>query len=150
MLEKDTFYRIWGLGFLDLIGVRLKILYKDLFPNYRRFRAGLCLSPSCEICGEIETVDHMLFDCINAKRKWSIYSEICGVDAPDTLYDAICIYEPYAEEIVKTIVFKTLYAIDRGRHVDVNQIVSKVHKYANIERHSKYEPLIQQMLDRTL
>jgi len=148
VMEKQTFKCIWGLGFPKAIGYRLKIVYKDVFYNHRRYRAGLTDSPNCAICGSVESLEHMLFDCVNAKKLWQFYSQVTGVDTPDCLYDAICFTEDYACEVVKTIVFKRLVAIDRSCFLSFDSFLNEVVRWAIIERNSKYEPLIAAMLAR--
>jgi len=147
LLEKLTFRNIWRIGFPNLIGIRLKVLYRDLFPNLRRHRAGLCDSSECAICGEPEDVDHQLFECPNSKRLWDWYGEICGVDVPDNLYDAINYYESDAIETVKSIVFKTLIGIDRGKDISINRFKGIIRYYSNIETHSSCASRIQRLLD---
>ena len=77
-----------------------------------------------------------------------MYSEICGSEPPDCLYDAICYDEPYANEVVKTLVFKSLFAIDRSRDITRINMVNLVRRYAKIEENSNYLLQISQMLER--
>ena len=122
-------------------------MYKDIFYNHRRFRAGLSNSPNCSICGEVETLYHMLFDCDNARRIWGYCSQICNTDDPDSLYDAVCVTESYEIEIVKTLVFKALTQIDRSRDMCLNEFRSRLLRLARIEEQSKYGSRLSALLN---
>jgi len=141
-LEKLTFKKIWLLGYPKLIAIRLKLIHRNLFPNSRRFKAKLTDSPNCEICGEEETVEHMLFECENAKRLWILYGEICEGEVPDNLYDAIIFYEPVWIEIVKTLILKSLIGINRGSHLNIVKLRNLIDGYRRVETSSKNGPTV--------
>ena len=146
-LEQYTFRQIWRLGFPYLIAIRLKVIYKDLFNNHRRYRAGLSDTPNCSVCGQVETVEHMLFECPNAERLWSLYSDLCGTDMPDCLYDAICLDEDIALETVKSLIFKTLISLDRGVNVERTALINKIKFHINIDNHSANSCNLASVLD---
>ncbi len=40
------------------------------------FRYRMTESPNCNRCGEIETVDHLLFECNDSKKMWKTYNTV--------------------------------------------------------------------------
>ena len=132
-IERQTFKSIWLIKYPKLIALRLKLIYRSLYPNSRRFAAKLCEHPNCSICGEIETYDHMLFDCDNAKRLWNMYSEVAALDMPDNLYDAINYCEYFKAELAKTFIFKALIGIDRGVNMTRNMLCALIQSYERVD-----------------
>ena len=123
---------IWEIKNPTLRSVRLKVLYKDVFSNERRFRFGLTASPSCEICGQIETVEHHLFSCQNATRLWNLFHRMTGINIV-TMFDVLMCSNNLANEIVKTIILKALIQIDRSKDKTDREIISQCIFFIKIE-----------------
>ena len=108
------FKDLWLIRNPALRAVRLKIAYKDVFSNERRFRFQLSASPNCEICGNIETVEHHLLLCNNASRIWDIYFRLTG-QRITSLFELIYCGQSLEHEIVKSVLLKSLIQINRSR-----------------------------------
>ena len=124
--------RLWLIGNCQLRSYRLKLLYKDIFSNERRFRFGLSDSPNCVGCGQIETISHQLLECDNAKRLWDMYHRITGKTV-DSLLQIIVCTEPIEIEIIKSIIIKRLIQIDRSRHCTLASIKQEIRHYFRLE-----------------
>jgi len=135
-LERSNWKHIWQIGHPSLLGTRLKILYKDVYSNERRHRFGLSDSPSCSVCGIVESVEHQLYECSNAKRLWKTLEKVTGY-APTDFYHLICYEGPLEVEVLKSVVFKLLVQINRSSNVNTTVFLNKVKWYINLEESCK-------------
>ena len=53
----------------------LRIAHGEIYTKARLYRFGLIESPNCVRCGEIETLEHKIYECDYVKRIWK---EICS------------------------------------------------------------------------
>ena len=112
--------------------MRLKVLYKDIFCNERRYRFGLTNSPTCDICGQIESVEHHLFSCQNAARLWTLYHRITQ-QTMHSLLDVLMCSKETAYEIIKAIILKALIQIDRSKDRNDREIIAQCLFFLKIE-----------------
>ena len=88
-----------------------------MYSNERRFRFGLAPSPQCTSCGQIETVDHQLLECNNAKRIWTG----SRVNSINSLLSG---NSPIEVELFKCVLIKSLIQIDRSS-TSPNRIIAQ-------------------------
>jgi len=131
-LELSNWKKIWQIGHPNLLGVRLKILYKDVYSNERRYRFGISDTPICETCGLVESVQHQLFECSNAKRFWTTLKELTGY-APIDFYHLICCEGSLEVELLKSVVFKLLVQINRSSNVSKRSFLHRIRWYITLE-----------------
>ena len=124
-----TWHNLWRIKNPILRAIRLKILYKDVWCNDKRFRLGISSDDKCIICGETETVIHQLFLCQNAKRLWDIGHNIMGTgdtiiaDHEHLIITKLIEVSPQiANEIIKSVIFKLLIQIDRSSNLNEPEI----------------------------
>ncbi|MBM3938809.1 MAG: hypothetical protein FJ333_09195 [Sphingomonadales bacterium] len=133
----DTWGGIWSLRNPTIQGIRLKIAYNDVMSNERRTKYGMSESDKCEVCGEIETVFHQLFQCRNAKRMWMLYTALSGhiVDiSGERIRNMLGFSGSYPLELIKGVIFKFLIQIDRSRHVAIDTVVKQIRFWLDIEQ----------------
>ena len=118
------FDNLWLIKNPILRAVRLKVVYKDIFSNERRFRFQLSVTPNCDICGSVETVEHHLFLCTNASRIWDLYSRLTGLRI-NSLFDLIHSDRILENEIIKSVLLKALIQINRSRDSMDRAIISE-------------------------
>ena len=112
----NLYHNIWKLKQPGLRAIRLKVCLKDVFANERRHRFGIADSPNCPVCDQIESVDHQLIDCANAKRLWQIFNQCTGV-AIRSMKDIIVCNELQEIEVLKSSIVKLLLQIDRSKNL---------------------------------
>lgn len=110
----------------------MKLVYKDVFANERRHRFQMADSPACMVCGQIESVEHQLFSCVNAQRFWGMYSRITGQNI-SSLLDIILSSSDIGTEIVKSVFIKALIQIDRSQNAVESVIRAECRYFLNIE-----------------
>ena len=132
MNQEGLFRNIWFIKNPTLRAIRLKITYKDIFSNERRFRFQLTDSPLCEICGQVETVEHQLFSCTNAVRLWELYYRL-SQNSTGSLYDVLSCSSSIEKEIMKSTIIKALLQIDRSRFRTSTEIVAECSYFLGIE-----------------
>ena len=112
--------------------IRFKVLYKNVYSNERRFRFGLADSPECGSCNAIESVEHQLYSCQNAKRLWTLYSQIFGQNVGD-FHDVITCNGTLEQEIVKSVLIKLLIQIDRSTFLDLSAVKKNIIHFLMLE-----------------
>ena len=128
----STFKGIWDIKHPTLRAIRLKILYKDVFSNERRYRFGISDSPLCASCGQIESVDHHLFSCRNAIRIWNLFQRLTR-NKQESLFDVVRCDLPLEIEIIKTVLIKALLQVDRSSTMIEKAMIMDCVFYLKIE-----------------
>lgn len=57
------------------------MLNKLIYSNHRLFLMNIRADPNCRLCGDIETTQHLLFDCSEIGKIW----EYCKISILDKL-----------------------------------------------------------------
>ena len=123
---------IWKIKNPHIRSYRLKILYKDIFSNERRFRFNLTDSPNCVLCGQIESVSHQLLECPNAQRLWTMYHRLTG-KVVNSMLEIISFTDSLENEIMKSIIIKRLIQIDRSAGINFVALKAEIKHYFRIE-----------------
>ena len=147
----DHFQNIWTIKNPTLRAIRLKVSYKDIFANERRFRFKMSDSPLCECCGSIETVEHQLATCINATRIWDLYHSLTG-SRINSLYEVIRCGTDLSLEIVKSVLLKALIQIDRSSRISDRALRVECAFYLKLEArvNTTQATRLQQLADSML
>ena len=130
---------LWKIKNPALRGIRLKLLYKDIFCNERRHRFGLSDSALCQGCGDIETVSHQLFQCRNASRMWEWFTESTGIRI-NSLMEIVTVTEDSQVEIIKSVAIKKLIQIDRSTGCTKQEFIAECIYYLKIEKLASKKP----------
>jgi hypothetical protein len=75
--EQQTFkdaFRVLSLPFMSsrTKETAFQILNRTVWKNNKGFKSGLCVSPQCFRCDDIETMEHLLYMCPNyAEKLWA-------------------------------------------------------------------------------
>ena len=104
---RNMWQNLWLIKNPMLRAVRLKILYKEIWTNEKRFRLYMVGDDKCVVCGETETVFHQLFVCKNARNLWEIVRALTGVKVPcceQDFIDHIGVTSDYLTETLKSCV----------------------------------------------
>ena len=135
-----TWHNLWRIRNPTLRAIRLKVLYKDIWCQDKRFRLGISTDDKCIICGETETAIHQLYMCSNAKRIWNIGRKLLGsgelslVDNDQSTFVKLIEISPQIpNEIIKSVIFKLLIQIDRSRNLNEIEIKRIFAFWVNIE-----------------
>ena len=131
-VDRKSIRNIWSIKNPSLRNVRLKVLYKDIFSNERRYRFGLVDSPECVICHAPESVEHQLLTCPNAQAFWNYYYQFTS-QRVQSLEDIISTSQSTAIEIVKSAVLRKLIQIDRSSGQPINVVQQECLYYLRLE-----------------
>ena len=115
-----------------LKAIRLKVCYKNIYANERRFRFGLSDSPLCVGCGQDETVEHQLVVCANAARLWEMFKNITGIEIR-SMKDLLSCSDTVEAEILKSAVIKALIQIDRNHQTPTRVVATRCAHFLRIE-----------------
>ena len=136
---RQTWTNLWLIKNPSLRAIRLKVLYKDIWTQEKRYKLGITNSNLCEICGETESITHQLLMCVNAKRLWSHleqsldYKVIVNEDPEQSLVKLMEVTNNMPLELVKSVVFKLLIQIDRSQMLTTIQVNKHIIYWLNIE-----------------
>ena len=137
---RNTWQNLWQISNPTLRAIRLKVLYKDIWCQEKRFKLGIIQNPSCTICGESESVLHQLFLCTNAQKIWSIGSEVMNSVDPSSprtniefCTNMIEVSKDTTTEIIKAVILKLLIQIDRSKDISEQDVRRSLLHYLNIE-----------------
>ena len=121
---RNTWQHLWQIRNPTLRAIRLKILYKDVWCQEKRFKLKLNSSDACNICGEAESAIHQLFQCSNARKLWSYVAEFIGLKLDNNLpipdqsvVNLIQVLADITSELIKSVIFKLLIQIDRSVNI---------------------------------
>ena len=85
----------------------LRIWNGDCLSNSRLFHYGLAATVGCPRCGEYDSPEHMLVNCVIAKRVWEILmGKILKMGNRSMLHYAIGINDSKANLMVKAEILK--------------------------------------------
>ena len=144
--EKLGWFHLWRIRNPILRSVRLKVLYKDIYCQERRFRFGLTDSPLCTICGLTEDVAHQLYDCTIAKRMWQLYNNF--FETNKTFEDVLIVGQSSLNEIVKSAIIKLLIQIDRSANLSIHQVHLRIIQHLTLEIRVNNNKIYQEALTK--
>ena len=117
-------------------------------------REGLGLdsldSPLCSNCGQIETIEHQLFECPNAKRLWLMFKDIIGTEIVSFSKVLTCSLSVEAE-ILKASIIKALLQINRNHNVPTKTIAQecayliRIEAIVNLAKRSRLMVLVSKL-----
>ena len=122
-----------------------RLLNNAIHCNTRLFHWNIVDSKECEICNmrEIQTVRHLLFDCVKAKAIWLHIEKIfekCGFDNLDMSYPAIFLNNVHESAVhvantVVLIVKQTIFAHKcKKEALSIVNVILKIENVCNMER----------------
>ena len=123
---------IWKIKHPNLRNYRFKALIKDIFAKERMKRFGMSDSDLCEICGACESVQHQLFECVNARKIRTMAEQINPqLNIPDC-YALIEVSADREVELLKCLIIKQLIQIDRSKMMTFDDFKKQYMWYSNI------------------
>ena len=144
--EKGTWFNLWKIKNPHLRNYRLKVAYKDVYSQERRFKFRLNDSPQCRICkNRVESVQHQLFECRNAQRMWQIYVDMFADNI--SFKNLVCVGNFPAAEIVKATIIKLLIQIDRSEHLAIHQIYLRIIQMLTLEASITKDPIYTNLVN---
>lgn len=132
---------LWDIRHPDLRFQRFKLAHGAIFSNVRRYQCRISNTDKCEICGDIETVEHQLVHCTNAKAKWLAVERYYGI-SPPSFSDLKSVCHNKKDELIYSVIVKLLIQIDRSRDIPINSIINRVEWYLKIEDAVRFKHVI--------
>ena len=114
-----------------LKSIILRCLHGDVYSKERMFRFGMTEDNLCQRCSQIETTNHMLFECVYTKTLWSELAKLTGI-TPHSINEILGI-DPKHDKISLTIHSETLrrlLSIDRPT-IDPKTLIKSVFTHLN-------------------
>jgi len=146
--EQSTWKNLWSIKNPILLATRQKVLYKNVYSNERRYRFGLIDSPQCNVCHEVESTIHQLFNCKNARKFWEIYCFIFNIPLQELdFYTLVNVSRDVNNEIIKAIIFKLLIQIDRSANYSPKAAIKVIVKFLSIELNISQNPALYSILE---
>jgi hypothetical protein len=125
-----------------LRAVRFRFLHGDIFCKERMHRFKMTETPTCERCGEVETIKHQFYECNSALTGWHIYNKILEeiglIDCKVDNYSDVLLPSMYGNEVsesLKTLILKMHLQISRPIIVNKNMILAALKKQLSFEKY---------------
>jgi len=105
---------------------KYRLLHGDIFCNERMFKFKMVDSPNCKRCGRVETVKHVLWECVRAKKLWNLFNSILfslGY-ANKVDFDSIFVGFIRTELVIESVITRlTQILLNIERETDIEDIV---------------------------
>ena len=129
--------KFWLIKDPYLRHIRLKIAWKDVMSFERCTRFRITDDPNCKICGQLETVEHQLWECENAQRIWQYASFFRGKGMAyvgSSLREVVTYNNDCVTELIKSQCFRYLIQLDRSKDLSYEHFASKLRHILHIEK----------------
>jgi len=103
---------------------KFRLLHLDIFCNERMFKFKMVQSKNCDRCGCVESIRHVLWECVRASRVWDYLNNILTVQGYnitvsfDSLFVGFAPTNPVVECII-TRLTQLLLQIERNNDFDL-------------------------------
>jgi exonuclease III len=134
-----------------LRNIYFRLIHKDFFTHVRMKKFNMTTTDKCPRCGEVETIQHLLWECLQVKLIWKIYNNLMvKVNKTDEqINDYKQIYEvgkTSGTALIKIKVIQELIQIRRPMNWNMENLKKLVTDLVNIE---KYNSKISHSEERT-
>ena len=128
----NSFKNLWSIKHPALRAIRLKLCHRNIFSNERRHRFGIADSPLCSGCGQIETIEHQIYECANAQNLWRMFKDVTGIDVQG-FNDLLLCSTSTGPEILKSAIIKALIQISRNHGVPGRAVAQECAYFLRLE-----------------
>jgi hypothetical protein len=59
-----------------LRNIYFRLIHRDFFTHVRMKKYKMTNSDRCPRCGQVETINHLLWECVHVRNIWSIYNSL--------------------------------------------------------------------------
>ena len=129
---------------VKLRSIFFRLIHNDFFTHERMKRYKMTNDDKCPRCGNIETSEHLLFECVHALKIWSFFNTVMkGLNNKDdqvTKYDEV--FDVGYSKVTMIIKIKTiqiLIQIDRPMNWTILRYSNKINEIIKLEMHSTLE-----------
>jgi len=114
---------------------KFRLLHLDIFTKERMYKFKMTQNDKCDICGEVETVKHAIWECSRAKRVWELFrSLIRSIDESIglTFENLFVGYDP-TNKVIETMITRitqSLLSFERNSYISDPALKNIVSRYA--------------------
>ena len=109
----------------------LRYIHGDIYSRDRLFRFGLAESPLCENCDQIETINHKIFECTQAKNLWQEISKLSDLGNIQIDPNYVVGAHEESSRAVVTIHAELIKRLTRNTKIDHPNLASYVRNLVN-------------------
>jgi hypothetical protein len=133
-----------------LRNIYFRLIHNDFYTRVRMKKFGMTNNEDCPRCGEIETSEHLLWNCAHVKNIWSLFNQImCQVSLHNecvTLYeDVFRVGSHPANCMIKIKIIQALIQIERPTYWNRQNILDIINDLRKVE---KYNSSISRTIDK--
>jgi hypothetical protein len=124
-----------------LRNIFFRLIHKDFFTQVRMKKFRMTDSDKCNRCGEVETIQHLLIECVHSKNIWLLYNEIMlNSKIRDEIvlkYDDIFEVGKFQSSILLKIrVIQELIQIERPKNWSIENIKEIIRKLISYDKYN--------------
>ena len=124
-----------------LRNIFFRLIHKDFFTQVRMKKFRMTDSDKCNRCGEVETIQHLLIECVHSKNIWLLYNEIMlNSKIRDEFvlkYDDIFEVGKFQSSILLKIrVIQELIQIERPKNWSIENIKEIIRKLISYDKYN--------------
>ena len=121
---------------------KFRLLHLDIFSRQRMFKFKMIDNDKCEVCGEVETIKHAIWECPRARLVWDTFKNMMrAVDTEIRLtFDSLFVGFNPTNIVAETIITKltqVLLSYDRSTIIGDNALKTLLLSYAFLNTSNK-------------
>jgi hypothetical protein len=127
-----------------LRNIYFRLINRDFFTHSRMKKYNMVESDKCPRCGQIETINHLLWECDHSKKIWSLFNKLLASNlnnhAPVMSYEEIYNFELKPSTILLKIrVIQEIIQIVRPKNWNDGNMMSLLNDLIETERYIAYK-----------
>jgi hypothetical protein len=127
-----------------LRNIYFRLINRDFFTHSRMKKYNMVESDKCPRCGQIETINHLLWECDHSKKIWSLFNKLSASNlnnhAPVMSYEEIYNFELKPSTILfKIRVIQEIIQIVRPKNWNDGNMMSLLNDLIETERYIAYK-----------
>jgi len=131
---------------------KFRLLHLDIFTKHRMFKLKMVENEACEVCGEIETLKHAIWECNRAKKTWQTFSAMLEYLSSQVsiTFDTLFVGFNPTNSVLESVITKltqSLMSYDRGSMIGTQNVKRILYNYATLNKYKTASKKRMEMID---
>ena len=126
--------------------IHFRLIHNDFYTHSKMFKYKMTDTPNCPRCGSEETTEHLLWECVESKKIWTLYNIILSKnlysDQKILKYEDLYRTEPSSSvSIIKMKIIQEMIQIERPKNWCMARLVNTIIRIRDLEIASSTGPI---------